>query len=279
MRKEFILGIIQDTPYISNFFKNMLMMEEYILEATQKNVSLLVFPELFITGYITESWINSLTPENEQEWHQKMHAMCKMNNISVIYGHPSFHPNNAPLDLVKNPHFEVPLYNAATLISPKGIVGTYAKTHLFSDESAVFTAGNGFPIWDTEFGRISVQICYDLEFPECARVAALAGADLLIYPANNMYPFGEFHRCYTMARAMENNLFVISVNRVGSEGNIDFCGCSCIAHPNGTYLMSIGNEKGLFTCVINPSDRLKLHKDLHYFENRRPELYGELTNS
>ncbi len=277
MCTSFTLGIVQDVPCRGNVKHTLEMMEKYIIEAATRDVSLLVFPELFITGYLPRYWERHPTPEDEQEWHRRMHVVCKQVGVSVIYGHPAYCVDNATLDLVQNPEWHVPFYNAATFIGPEGIVGTYAKTHLFGNEFEVFSAGDGFPVWDTVFGKLAVQICYDLEFPECARLVALAEADLLIYLANNMIPFGVFHHCYTMARAMENNLFVASINRVGAEGDLNFCGQSCVAHPNGQYLLSVDDEKGLYMCMINHADRLFLHKDLHYFAHRRPELYGGLT--
>ncbi|CAM3780743.1 carbon-nitrogen hydrolase family protein [Alicyclobacillus pomorum] len=282
---KFRLGLVQMAPTPGDVEANLSLMDEMVQRAgtTGEQVDLLVFPELCVTGYSPAYWKRRPTRQDEQAWQSRVHELAKREGIWIIYGHPSYCMAvnaSAKSELARSLHGDdahLPLYNAVSLISPHGLVGTYAKVHLFGNEPATFARGDAFPVWETPWGKVAIQICYDLEFPEGARVAALHGADMLIYPANNMAPFGEYHRIYTMARAMENAMFVATVNRTGVEGNLQFCGGSCVAHPEGRWLIEAGPAPGLYTCDIHMDDLKCLDESLGYFRHRQPQLYEPLV--
>lgn len=281
------LGLVQSNPIQGNIEANLQLMEDYIRQAGMngKKVDMLVFPELFLTGYAPDLWEKRPTIEDEKSWHERLRQLCNEEELWLVYGHPSYKAQNRnfEIDKDKNNHHsgnysDYPLYNAATMLSPEGIVGTYGKVHLFGDEVETFVSGNGFPIWQTPWGRVAIQICYDLEFPEAARVAALAGAELIIYPTANMSPFGEIHHTYVMSRALENGCFIAYNNRVGSESDLNFCGGSCVMTPNHRWLMNAETLQGLYMSTIDLTERLDLDTSLNYFEHRRPELYRLISD-
>lgn len=277
---------MQDEPTAGNMEANLVCMETYARQAGKNGlgVDLLVFPELFVTGYVPALWETYPTPADELAWRERLIAVARTEGIGIVYGHPSWGGQNGeprtmtPAAPAGEGH-ALPLYNAASLVTGDGWVGTYAKVHLFGREKETFTAGADFPVWETPFGRISVQICYDLEFPEAARVAALNGAELLVYPSNNMIPYARHHEYFTMARAMENQVFVATVNRTGRESDIVFCGGSCVAHPDGTWLIQPVFQAGLYVCDVNLDDRQRLDEAVNYLVHRRPETYGALVPS
>lgn len=275
---KFQLGIYQGAPIPGKIEQTLQQMELIIRAAGERNVQLVVFPELYVTGYLPSMWERFPTVAEEHLWHQRIAQVSKETGCWVVFGHPSYRVQPAhPLDerLQSNP--EGTLTNAISLVSPDGVVGTYAKVHLYGREPDVFVYGSEFPVWQTPFGRIALQSCYDIEFPESARLAAVHGAQILINPANNMDPFADYHRRFTMTRAMENSMFAINVNRVGSEEDLNFCGASCVAHPKGQWLLETGGEENLFTLEINLDDLSSLDPSLEYLKKRRPEVYQDLA--
>lgn len=278
------LGLVQTAPVQGDIEATLRLMEDYILKAGKngEKVDLLIFPELFITGYLPELWEKQPTPSEEAAWHERLLHLAREEDLWMVYGHPSYHVNSAndgAPDRKKDEHQKKALYNAATLLSPNGIVGTYGKVHLYGKEPETFKAGECFPVWKTPWGKLALQICYDIEFPEGARIGALAGANLLICPTANMMPFGEYHRTYTMARALENGIFVAYNNRIGPERDIDFCGGSCVATPDCRWLIEGSSAPGLYACHVNLDERKTIDPSLDYFVFRRPELYRLISES
>jgi len=273
------LGIVQAAPVAGDVEATFRQMEKAIAQAGRhgRQVQLLVFPELFVTGYLPQLWAKRPTPDEVGAWQRKMTELAAENDVWIVYGHPAYVVDNPPAHPVASGGAAQPIYNAASLVAPSGVVGTYAKVHLFGREPETFTHGAGFPVWETPFGRVAVQICYDVEFPESARVAALAGAQWLLIPANNMTPYGPFHATYTMARALENNMFVATVNRTVPEEDIDFCGGSCVAHPEHRWLIEPSPHEGIFTCDVEVDDLATLSESLNYGKYRQPDLYSLLV--
>ena len=165
------------------------------------------------------------------------------------------------------------------MVSPGGHHATYAKVHLYGLEAQTFVAGDVFPIWQTPWASIGPQVCFDVEFPEGPRILGLKGADLLLFPANNLHPYGGWHRIYAAARGLENRAFAATVNRTGVERGDEFCGGSCVMHPNGTWLVKASATPGLKVCDIRITDRHEVDASVNYFRFRRPELYGDVSST
>lgn len=131
-------------------------------------------------------------------------------------------------------------YNSAVIVGPSGYVGRYRKVHLWGDEALYFTPGDlGFPVFDTPFGRIGCQICYDCWFPESFRLAALQGAELMCVPTNWVPIPGQdpnreaMANILVMAAAHSNSLFIVAADRVGTERGQPFIGQSLIVSQTG----------------------------------------------
>lgn len=149
-------------------------------------------------------------------------------------------------------------HNTAVVVDADGsIAGVYRKMHIPDDpffyEKFYFTPGDlGFDAFDTRYGRIGVCICWDQWFPEAARLTALAGAEILVYPtaigwlAEDKPVYGESQLAawQTMMRShsIANGVFVVAPNRVGQEANIEFWGASFISDPYGNFLEMAGRD-------------------------------------
>ncbi|ANB74994.1 carbon-nitrogen hydrolase [Paraburkholderia phytofirmans OLGA172] len=155
-------------------------------------------------------------------------------------------------------------YNTTVLIDGSGEIALhYRKTHLWSSDVGVFSAGNRFEtcIWNGI--TVGLLICYDIEFPESGRAVAALDADLLIVTNGNMDPFGPVHRRAIQARAMENQMFALMVNRCGSgDDNLTFPGESALVDPFGEIFAAAGSEETVLKTQIDFS-RLETSRE-HY---------------
>ena len=120
-------------------------------------------------------------------------------------------------------------------------------------------------------------ICYDVEFPETVRAHALNGAELVIVPTALMRPFDVVARIVVPARAYENQLFIAYVDRCGREGPFDYCGLSCVVGPDGSDLARAGRGEELIFADLDRSALEQSRKINTHLNDRRPELYGRLS--
>ena len=175
------------------------------------------------------------------------------------------------------------LYNSAALVDSAGTRAVYRKTHLWDKEKLVFTPGDASPpVVDTELGRIALMICYDLEFPEWVRLAALDGADLIAAPVNwpaVTAPAGErpAEVIKAQAAAATNGIFVAVADRCRVERGVSWISGSVIAGPDGYPLAGpvLCDRQAVLTAACDlPRARDKsLAGDNDLLADRRPDLY------
>ena len=185
-------------------------------------------------------------------------------------------------------------HNSAVMIESDGsILGIYRKMHIPDDpyfyEKFFFTPGDlGFKNFETSVGNVGVCICWDQWFPEAARLTAMQGAEILVYPtaigwqAPEKAEFGESQRnaWQTMMRshAIANGVFLVAPNRVGVEDNIEFWGSSFISDPYGN-LIKVASDANAETLVVDCDLSLVQTARTHwpFFRDRRIDAYGGLT--
>jgi predicted amidohydrolase len=177
------------------------------------------------------------------------------------------------------------LFNSAALVDDSGIRAVYRKAHLWDAEKLVFTPGaDAPPVVGLSLGQVSVMICYDLEFPEWVRRAALAGADLIAAPVN--WP-AAFHPpaerpsevVKVQAGAATNGVFIAVADRCGTERGVDWVGGSLIAGPDGYPLAGpvTADRAAVLTadCDLPRARDKRINTRNDLFADRRPELYGD----
>lgn len=158
------------------------------------------------------------------------------------------------------------IYNTAVLIGPDGkIVGKYRKVHLPPQERQFPSAGNGFPVFETDLGKIGFSICYDIMFPESARCAALNGADIIIHSGNTSYTCREY---YPRVRAAENMVWFMVCNIMNAR-------MSEIIDPHGTVVAHSHGEAEIISAEINPLMDRELPGDNWWAGTR--SLRGRMT--
>lgn len=185
-------------------------------------------------------------------------------------------------------------FNTTAVLDADGtLAGTYRKSHIPDDplyyEKFYFTPGDtGFRAIDTRFGRIGVLICWDQWYPEAARLMAMDGAEVLIYPTaiGTIDDEGEEqHRLQRDAwvtvqrgHAIANGCYVAAVNRAGREQELSFWGASFCAGPQGELLAEAGDEAGAILIVPCSRQRMTATRQWWpFFRDRRVDLFGDLT--
>lgn len=263
----------QFNPHLGDAAYNTGRMLGMLADAAHAGAVLVVFPECAVTGYNyarTEGAYAAAEPVDGPSI-TALQQSCRELNVYAIAG--TLRPGAAGA-----------VYNTAVLLGPAGLIGVYDKAHLPFCGADKFTAhgDTGFRIFDTPLGRIGMLICYDLRFPEAARLLALRGADIIALPTN--WPTGAESAPEYMvrARAFENRVFVVACNRTGEERGARYIGRSCIAGPDGRRLADASAQgEEIITAAINVSDAR--HKrlivtpgefEMDFINDRRPDLYG-----
>lgn len=255
---------------------NFRHMAETTARAAREGARLVVFPECALTGYCFDSLDEALPlaesipgPSTER----MAREVCRQHDCHVVFGMLEREEDR--------------LFNACVLVGPEGVVGGYRKIHLpYLGIDRFTTYGDRpFAVHSAAGARIGMNICYDGAFPEAARVMALLGADLIVLPTN--WPPGAecTAACISNARALENHIYYLAVNRVGTERGFRFIGRSRLCDPQGSTIAEAGDEdEQLLVAELD----LDLARDKHLvrvpkkheiwrFADRRPEMYEVIT--
>lgn len=183
-------------------------------------------------------------------------------------------------------------HNTAVVLESDGRpAGIYRKMHIPEDprffEKFYFAPGDlGFTPIDTSVGRLGVLVCWDQWYPEAARLMALAGAEVLVYPT----AIGTWHgepaleatqhdawRTMQRAHAIANGLPVLAVNRIGDEGELTFWGRSFAAGPDGRILAEAGRDEAILRVTIDFDATNAAREGWPFFRDRRIDAYGDLS--
>jgi 5-aminopentanamidase len=231
--------------------------------AGDARVDVLLCPEMFLTGYnIGADAVRRLAEPADGASAQAVAAIARSSGVAILYGYPEL---------------DGAVFNAVQLVGADGArLANYRKTHLYGElDRSQFSASDAAPPL-VELGdwRLGLLICYDVEFPENTRALALAGADLILAPTANMVPYDVVATTIVPARAYESQVYVAYANYCGREGELEYCGLSCIAAPDGTDAARAGRGEEL---VVGELDRARLASTT-YLADRRPELYQELAS-
>ena len=248
------LALGQVPIVLGNVAENLNIMEKTIVNAQkEKNIDLIAFPELFITGYNLKDNYNNVSeviPGNGPA-QNGIKQMAKKYDITILTG------------IVERANKS--LFNSALMIGPSGYIGHCRKQYLPNfgpfEEKTYFGEGNEPKVFKTNFGNIGVQICYDLFFPNVSMELAQQGADIIInLAASPTTSRPLFHRVLP-ARAIETTCYYGFVNNVGTQGNLVFAGESCIIDPRGRVMEEIEKfEEGTIVCKI-PLENVQKYRD------------------
>lgn len=230
--------------------------------SAQNNADLVVFPELWSTGYDLENAAQYATPI-DQGMFQQIAELARKHNVHML---------GSNMSLMGEGLFG----NTAVFFNNHGqSLGDYSKVHLFRlmNEEQFLAPGKHGTVVDTPWGKAGIAICYDLRFPELFRRYALAGAKIVFIPAEWPHPRLMHWQTLLKARAIENQMYIVACNRVGRSKEADFFGHSCVIDPWGEVLVEGGEEEGVLTAVIDTALVDEVRTRIPVFEDRRPEIY------
>jgi predicted amidohydrolase len=280
VKKEVRVSLVQFASTWLDRKVNARRMAEFVeQEARAHNADLVVFPELASTGYLEPhtdiAFSTKLYGQSERIPGPTTHLLsevAKQYNVHVVVGISRLHP---VVPMV--------LYNSAAFISPTGeIIGVHDKVHSCLGEKNYYIAGSTVDVFETDLGKVAMNICYDVRFPELARVQALRGAEIIVSIWASFLQPGKvpsdsiIQRCAT--RAMENGVYFLGCNRSGAENDRVFYGRSAIAGPSGdTIAKSTTGEEEVVRGTLTDADLKAQRIYLTLFRDRRPELYGDIV--
>lgn len=174
-------------------------------------------------------------------------------------------------------------YNSAVVLDSDGrIAGTYRKVHVpdipLWEEKFYFSAGDqGFPVFHTRHGTIGIQISWDNLYPECSRILALKGADVIFAPTACAFKSQHLWQTVVTANAIANAVFIMRVNRAGSEESQDFYGMSFCVGPEGELAGGpTGTGDGVLLAEADLSYLTEVRREWPIMKERRPDLYHEV---
>ncbi|PJF23113.1 MAG: carbon-nitrogen hydrolase [Phototrophicales bacterium] len=250
--------------YLGDPKRNYYTMEKMTTEAANRGSHLVVFPELWSTGYALPQAKEFAHVLNAGLFAQ-VSGLAKQNKISITGS------------MLEKRGIEVA--NSASFFAPNGrMMGIYRKIHLFKlmDEDKYLQPGSSPLSMDLPWGKTALAICYDLRFPELFRRYALDDVTMVIIPAEWPLERIEHWRTLLIARAIENQCYMIGVNTVGQIGETVFGGHSMIVDPWGKIVVEAGETEQLITAEIELDLIDDVRKRIPVFEDRRPETYESI---
>ena len=260
--------------------------------AAAERVDLVLFPELVVHGHCTPDTWALAEPVPAGRSVQRLVQLARQHRLVLCVG-----LSEKERDIV---------YNTQVLVGPDGYIGKQRKLHLSRDETLYYKGGRSIDVFDIGKCKVGIAICYDNEFPEVPRIAALLGADVLLMPhasRDRMWqdtPESEadarryMHESYMpfAMRAKENALFAVLADQAGRAGYVDIYpkdhvnqphhpGAAMIFGPDGGLLASSQRDRIRDEMVVASLEAAALatqraHPN-YQLKTRRPELYGELV--
>jgi N-carbamoylputrescine amidase len=261
--------------------ENIVAVSMLVEEAAAQGAQVILPPELFSGPYFCrvedEALFALARPTAEHPSVRAMQALAAKLKVAIP---TSFFERDGQ-------HY----YNTMAMIGPDGtIMGTYRKSHIPDgpgyEEKYYFRPGNdGFKVWDLFGHKVGVGICWDQWYPECARVMALMGAELLLYPtAIGSEPYdadldtSRMWRRAMIGHAVSNCMPVLAANRIGSEDGQNFYGHSFISDEWGDLIADFGAvETGVLIASLDLACAAKHRAGMGFFRDRRPQLYGRIA--
>ena len=289
MRNSFTVAAAQFTPVSGDPEANLRKMEKLCDMAAEAGASLIVLPELALTGYYLKAdALRALAVPQDGSWSAPLREKAKKHHLIIAVGYP---------ELAAAPS----MYNSCLLIGSDGqIIGNARKRYLWGREKRLFLRGASYDVFETELGKLSVLLCYDMEYPEPSRIAALKGADLILCPAAWSRKAAHRWRVETAANALFNLVYVAGANFLDEN----CCGDARIVGPDGTVIAEgFTPEAGaatenqtaapgtaaenrnaapgdcIVTALIDPEELERCRAEIPYWQDLDPQILAEVSTA
>jgi len=273
MKEVFKIALAQISCKQADKTENLRKIKKTVAKAKRQGAELVIFPELSLTGYVVKDEIYELAERIPGPSTKIIEDVAKKNDIHVVFGLPEISDKT-----------EATLHNSAVLIGPEGFIGKYHKmylpTHSIFEEKRYFRPGYETAVFDTELGKLGLIICYDIYFPEVARLTRLKGAELIVCISASPGVRRSFFEVLTVARAIENTAFLAFVNLAGIQDGLQFWGGSRLIGPSGRVLVQAKYDEDDFVMgEVNYPDIRSIEAFVPTLRDLRPELFDQLKRS
>ncbi len=270
MNEKFELALAQISCKREDKRENLKKIEKLTLKAKEQGASIVVFPEMSLTGYVIRDQVYELAETISGPTVKKVEDLAKNTGMHIIFGMP---------ELSEKTHATV--FNTAVFIGPQGFIGKYRKmylpTHSVFEEKRYFRPGYQAAAFQTPLGNIGLCICYDIFFPEVLRLTRLKGAQLIICISASPAVRRSYFETLTCARAIENTAYIAYVNLAGVQDGLQFWGGSRLVGPNGDVLAKAKYDEDDFViCEIDFADLRTAETFIPTLRDLRPELFDKL---
>lgn len=259
------IAAAQISCVLGDFKANLRKIRDFAALAKKSGAELIVFPEMVDTGYSmpviqkhAKKWSDGAVPE--------LQRIAKEISIAMVSG--------------ISDRDGASIFNAQVLVSAQGeILAKYRKTHLVTaaplDERVCLSPGSEFVSCKIDKFNVGLSICYDLRFPEMARTLVVnRGANVIVNSSAWPVVRAEHLRILALARAVENQSYLVIANRVGTDDGVTFCGSSVIVDPSGAILAAASPDREeLIEAEISQRVVEDVRNRVTVFAHRRGELY------
>jgi len=274
-QRDVTIASVQMDIELGNPGATLAKMAGWIDRAAEKRADIVLFPELVLSaGYSLGDKFYDIAETVPGPSTEALGRKAREHNLYVVAG-------IAERDATGT------VYNSAVIVGRDGkLAGSYRKTHIFPPTESFFAVGTDLSVFDLDFGRVAVPICYDLEYPEPARVLCLKGAELLLSMAAHWIGTGSvgtpanFITTIYAARALENRVSVVLANRVGYDTGLadNFIGLSRIVDADGMTVAAMSDDsEGMITATLDLNEQCRKRRTYNYFRDRKPALYTALV--
>ena len=244
--------------------ENFPLAEKLIVESVKAQPDVIVLPETWNTGFFPKENLAELSCKNGYEVNNRIGELAKKYKVNIVAGSVS----NVRGGMV---------YNTAFVFNRAGsCIAEYDKTHLFTPmgEDDYYTCGDHLCRFELDGVKCGIIICYDVRFPELTRSLALQGLDMLFvvsqWPKERIFHL----QTLTVARAIENQMFVVCCNSCGTAGKTVYGGNSAIIDPWGQTVVAAGEYEEMLTGDCDLNTLTYIRNTIPVFQDRKPNLYN-----
>lgn len=261
------LALVTMRPKIKDIKSNLQKIEKYIKKT---KADMYIFGEMSITGYPLKDELRDYAETKDGNLIKKIKKLAKENKTYIVAGLPT-----------RDEKIHGLIYNSAIIVHPNGKVDIYNKWFLPTfgpfEEKIFFDEGESLTVSKTKFGKIGLIVCYDIFFPEICKAYALLGCDMIICISASPSITRKYFEILIPARAIENTVFMVYTNIVGTQENLVFWGGSQVYDPLANEIIKAPYFKeSIVTCDINLKDIDKARANRPVIRDVRPVIYNDL---
>ena len=252
---ELTIALFQAAPDFHTSDRALAALDDALSRAARSGARLLVTPELYLSGYGRADAVRAAAQQVTSPGIQAASLLAARHGIGLVLGYPE--------------RSDKEYFNSAVVFDGQGrLLHNYRKMALPNDfERSCFCSGTGPQVFEFEGVRCSVVICYDVEFPEIPRRAALAGAELIIVPTALRARWRFVSDCIVPARAYENAMFVAYCDYAAHGPKPVYSGASAICAPDGSRLKTGSAQNGLLLATIDTDAVATRKADFDFLES------------